>query len=174
MDVLFGDQTWPKPFHIVRATDLVDHGFDVAVAAQEVGTTGKRVERACRSPDLCAVGSPGGHIVAEVALRKGIRIESSQLCTGVQGRRVGHAFLAVDRSHPTSHVSSYTSSRRTTAHHDPHGARRFLIKTGQATQAISAPAAPVGDSGAAGGVGIPAIERHVHVGVGHTAPGGVP
>ena len=52
MDVLFGDQAWPKPFHIVRATDLVDHGFDVAVAAQEVGTTGKRVERACRSPDL--------------------------------------------------------------------------------------------------------------------------
>ena len=69
-----------------------------------------------------------GHIVAGVALRQGVRVAGSQLCTGVQGRRTGHALLAGDRSHPTPHLSAYASNRGSAAHHDPHGTRRLLIK----------------------------------------------
>ena len=51
LEGLFGDGTWPKPFHVLRAMHLIERGTSASDAVQLVGTTRKRVEEARLSED---------------------------------------------------------------------------------------------------------------------------
>lgn len=51
IDALFGDSQWPKPFHVLKAANLVDEGATPLEAAREVGTTVRTLQAAVESED---------------------------------------------------------------------------------------------------------------------------
>lgn len=51
LERLYSSIPWPRPFHLLKARQLVTAGKPAGVAARELGTTAKRVSEFCAAPD---------------------------------------------------------------------------------------------------------------------------